>query len=107
MSFTDQLAALRAHRRMSLAAIGALIGMAVPNLSAVLRGRGDTKASTLASIACALDAEWVLVPKTSIDEVRRVIEANGSMMGADAPSANSESRTIEIFSNKSKNQNKT
>lgn len=100
MTFTDQLAALRVHRRTSLATIGAIIGMAVPNLSAVLRGRGDTKASTLASIASALDAEWVLVPKARIDEVRRVIEANGSIVDAAAPSANLASRTIEIFSNK-------
>lgn len=100
MTFTDQLAALRAHRRMSLAAIGAIIGMAVPNLSAVLRGRGDTKASTLASIASALDAEWVLVPKVSIGEVRRAIEANGSMADIGAASDHVAPRTIEIFSNK-------
>jgi transcriptional regulator with XRE-family HTH domain len=102
MTFTDQLAALRAHRRISLAAVGAIVGMAVPNLSAVLRGRGDTKASTLASIASALDAEWVLVPKARIDEVRRVMEGNGSMVDAGAGAApnNIARRTIEIFSNK-------
>lgn len=102
MTFTDQLAALRAHRRMSLAAVGAIIGMAVPNLSAVLRGRGDTKASTLASIASALDAEWVLVPKAHLDEVRRAMEENGSMVDAGAGAAPNDiaQRTIEIFSNK-------
>jgi transcriptional regulator with XRE-family HTH domain len=99
MSFTHQLVALRAHRRMTLAAIGAIVGMAVPNLSAVLRGRGDTKASTLVSIASALDAEWVLVPKSRIDEVRRAIDAHGPI-DASAASANAGQRTIEIFSNK-------
>ena len=101
MTFTDQLAALRAHRRLSLSAIGAIAGMAVPNLSAVLRGRGDTKASTLATIASALDAEWVLVPKEHIDEVRRVIDA-GSVSPSDAGDgpARPARRTIEIFSKK-------
>ncbi|WP_206957372.1 helix-turn-helix domain-containing protein [Trinickia acidisoli] len=102
MYFTDQLAALRARRRMSLAAIGGIVGMAVPNLSAVLRGRGDTKASTLASIASALDAEWVLVPKEHLDEVRYAIESKSACAGTGAGAApdNPAPRTIEIFSGK-------
>lgn len=106
MTFTDQLVALRAHRRMSLAAVGAIVGMAVPNLSAVLRGRGDTKASTLASIASALDAQWVLVPRARLDEVRRVVEGDNSIAGANAASGNVASGTIEIFSKKKKKKKK-
>ncbi|RDV00837.1 helix-turn-helix domain-containing protein [Trinickia dinghuensis] len=96
MHFTDQLVTLRARRRMSLATIGSIVGMAVPNLSAVLRGRGDTKGSTLDSIASALGAEWVLVPKEHREEVRRIVDgaAPGPAFTAPAP------RTIEIFSEK-------
>lgn len=100
MHFTDQLAALRARRRLSLAAIGSLIGMAVPNLSAILRGRGDTKASTLAAVASALEAEWVLVPKEHLRRVRHVLERDAeapvSAHGATAP------RSIEMFTKKSR-----
>lgn len=101
MHLTDQLAALRARRRMSLAAIGHLIGMAVPNLSAVLRGRGDTKASTLLAVATALDAEWVLVPKTHLPQVRQLLDADadGPTLAA-AVSAASAPRAIEMFSEK-------
>lgn len=98
MDFIDQLAALRARRRLSLAAIGAAIGMAVPNLSSVLRGRGDTKSSTLASIASALDAEWVLVPKEHLPEVRAAIESDSGDNGA--PPLDTTRRTIEISSGK-------
>lgn len=98
MHFTDQLAALRTRRRMSLAAIGGRIGMAVPNLSAILRGRGDTKASTLAAVASALEAEWVLVPKEQLQHVRHVLERDAeepaSADGVAAP------RSIEMFTKK-------
>ena len=96
MHFTDQLVALRARRRMSLATIGGIVGMAVPNLSAVLRGRGDTKGSTLDSIASALDAEWVLVPKEHCEAVRRIVEG-----AASSPAfTDAAPRTIEIYSDK-------
>ncbi|MGG1949302.1 helix-turn-helix transcriptional regulator [Trinickia sp. NRRL B-1857] len=102
MRFTDQLAALRAHRRLSLAAIGGLVGMAVPNLSAVLRGRGDTKASTLESIASALDATWLLVPNERCEAVQRAMGSNeaGSHPNTVAASEVALPRTIEISSNK-------
>jgi transcriptional regulator with XRE-family HTH domain len=101
MRFTDQLAALRAHRRLSLAAIGGIVGMAVPNLSAVLRGRGDTKASTLESIASALDATWLLVPNEHREAVQRAMASNetGAHPYTLTASESALPRTIEISSN--------
>ncbi|WP_116135183.1 helix-turn-helix domain-containing protein [Trinickia diaoshuihuensis] len=98
MHFTDQLAALRARRRMSLAAVGEIAGMAVPNLSTVLRGRGgDTKASTLESIASALDATWLLVPNEYVEAAKRAMESTAKrVIAPDAP----QRRTIEISSTK-------
>lgn len=102
MRFTDQLAALRARRRMSLAAVGQRVGMAVPNLSAVLRGRGDTKTSTLESIATALDATWLLVPNERLEAVQREIDASeaGATAHNNAVSDAPRSRTIEISSSR-------
>lgn len=94
MLFTDQLAALRADRRMSLAAIGGIVGMAVSNLSAILRGRGDTKASTLGAIASALDAEWVLVPREHLQEVRRAVNGGAPATAGMLP------RTVEMSARK-------
>ncbi len=78
MSLTQQLADLREKRHVTLAVIGSLVGMAVPNLSAVFRGRGDSRTSTVEALATALDAEWVLVPKEHLHEVRQVIEGKGT-----------------------------
>ncbi|HTH76904.1 MAG TPA: helix-turn-helix transcriptional regulator [Trinickia sp.] len=101
MPLTDQLAALRTRRRMSLAAVGDLIGMAVPNLSAILRGRGDTKASTLVAVAAALDAEWVLVPKAHSPQVRRILECGeGDAVVSGPATAPPATRAIEMFSEK-------
>ena len=102
MRFTDQLAALRGQRRLSLAAIGGIVGMAVPNLSTVLRGRGETKASTLESIASALDATWLLVPNEQRAAVQRAMASNGADTHPNALAASKSAlpRTIEISSSK-------
>lgn len=104
MHLPDQLAALRTRRRMSLAAISHLIGVAVPNLSAILRGRGDTKTSTLVAVASALDAAWVLVPNEHLEQVRHVlgnaVEDAASVSARSTASTTPTRRAIEMFSEK-------
>lgn len=87
MSLVHQLAVLRAKRHAKLGDVGKLVGMAVPNLSAVFRGRGDSKSSTVEALATALDAEWVLVPKEHLREVRQVVDGKGTGPDRSAPSA--------------------
>ncbi|MDE2288798.1 MAG: helix-turn-helix transcriptional regulator [Burkholderiales bacterium] len=81
MSLISQCRALREHRRMSLAEVGRLLGMAVPNVSAILLGKKDSRASTLEALASSLNAEWVLVPNEHLAEVRQVLAGKGG--GAD------------------------
>jgi DNA-binding Xre family transcriptional regulator len=87
MSFVPQLRALIARRKMTLTMLASQIGMARPNLTAAMSGRHDTRASTLESVAFALDAEWMLVPKEHREEVQRVIEGKGPGPDRDAKSA--------------------
>jgi len=87
MKLARQLAQLRQKRRIGLAAISELVGMAVPNLSTALRGRTDSRASTLEAIASALDAEWVLVPKEHLHEVQQILQGKGTGPDRTAPSA--------------------
>jgi len=72
-SFTSQLQALRRQRKMPLAAVARLIGMAASNLTTALKGRNDVRASTLDAVAAALDAEWVLVPREHLAPVQRLL----------------------------------
>ncbi len=86
-SVYDHLRALRDHRGFSLADVGRLIGMAPSNLSAALSGRQDVRASTLNAIAAALDAEWVLVPKEQLEDVRQVLAGKSSGPDRAAPTS--------------------
>lgn len=69
---------MRSRRHVSITHLGRLIGMAHQNLSAILRGEKDSRASTFEALAGAMDAEWVMVPKEKLAEVRQVLEGKGS-----------------------------
>ncbi|PLP99699.1 transcriptional regulator [Cupriavidus pauculus] len=82
-----QLRSLRTLRQLSLAAIGRTIGMASSNLSVALSGKQDVRASTLNAIAAALDAEWVLVPKEHLAEVRQTLAGKAAGPDRAAPTS--------------------
>ncbi|RDK11407.1 transcriptional regulator [Cupriavidus lacunae] len=69
---------MREARGKTLTDIGRVLGMATQNLSAILLGKKDSRASTLEALAAALDAQWVLVPNERVQEVRQVLEGKGS-----------------------------
>ncbi|EON21161.1 HTH cro/C1-type domain-containing protein [Cupriavidus necator] len=82
---------MREARGKTLTEIGRVLGMASQNLSAILLGKKDSRASTLEALAAALDAEWVLVPNERAQEVRQVLEGKGSGPDRSARSA------VDIF----------
>jgi transcriptional regulator with XRE-family HTH domain len=69
---------MRSRRHVSISHLGRMIGMAHQNLSAILRGEKDSRASTFESLAGAMGAEWVMVPKEKLAEVRQVLDGKGS-----------------------------
>ncbi|MDT6961187.1 MULTISPECIES: helix-turn-helix transcriptional regulator [unclassified Cupriavidus] len=68
-----QLRALRKLRGVTLGDVGRTIGMAASNLSQAISGKQDVRGSTLVAIAAAMDAEWVLVPREHLDDVRQLL----------------------------------
>jgi len=85
--FHLQLRTLRQQRGLSLAEIGRTIGMASSNLSVALGGKQDVRASTLGAIAAALDAEWVLVPREHLQEVRQTLAGKAAGPDRAAPTS--------------------
>lgn len=69
---------MRSRRRVSISHLARMIGMAHQNLSAIFRGEKDSRASTFEALAGAMGAEWVMVPKEQLAEVRRVLDGKGS-----------------------------
>lgn len=82
-----QLRALRKRRGFTLEDIGRVIGMAASNLSIALSGKQDVRASTLNAIAAALDADWVLVPREHMDEVRQLLTGKAAGPDRTAPTS--------------------
>lgn len=74
MSFAEQLESRRKSLDRSVKQLSGLLGIATQNLYRLLRGRYDMKASTLDGLADALDARWVLVPKSALPEVERLVQ---------------------------------
>jgi transcriptional regulator with XRE-family HTH domain len=91
MSLVSQCRDMRKARGKTLTDLGRVLGMASQNLSAILLGKKDSRASTLEALAAALDAEWVLVPNERAQEVRQVLEGKGSGPDRSARSA------VDIF----------
>ena len=94
MSLLLQCQKMRLARHKTLAELGRTLGMAAQNLSAILRGKNDSRASTLEALAAALDSEWVLVPKERLMEVKQILEGKGSGPDRSARSA------LDVFLNK-------
>ncbi|WP_235844699.1 helix-turn-helix domain-containing protein [Cupriavidus agavae] len=69
---------MRIRRQLSISQLGRMIGMAHQNLSAILRGEKDSRASTFEALAAAMGAEWVMVPRENLAEVRQILEGKGS-----------------------------
>ncbi|MCP3708952.1 hypothetical protein M3I54_18475 [Paraburkholderia sp. CNPSo 3274] len=73
------------------------LGVAHQNLGASLSGRHDARSSTLDGAADALDAEWVLVPRESLAEIRGVLASKrvGPLVGEQSPAfSRSSGRTL-------------
>jgi transcriptional regulator with XRE-family HTH domain len=85
---------MRRFRKLKLSNLARLLGMDVSNISAVLRGRKDSRASTFEALAAAMNSEWVLVPREKLAEVKQVLEGKGVGPDQDARSA------IDIFLDK-------
>jgi len=95
MSLVSQISAMRRYRQLKLSGLAQLLGMDVSNLSTVLRGKKDSRASTLEALASAMNSEWLLVPRERLAEVRQVLEGKGAGPDQEARSA------IDIFLDKS------
>lgn len=78
MTLLSQSQAMRRQRKITIADLSRVVGMAAQNLSAILQGKKDSRASTFESLAAAMEAEWVLVPKERLMEVRQILEGKGS-----------------------------
>lgn len=81
MSFFTQLKNRRAQLGKTLSSLSQLTGMPVSQISNVLNGAKDAQASTLAALADAMDASWVLVPRHLQRELERLL--SGKTIGPD------------------------
>lgn len=87
MALTTQLKSLLQRRKLRVNDLARLLGLAPSNLSATLNGTSDTRSSTLEAVAAALDAEWVLVPREHLPEVRQLVAGKGVGPDTNAPTA--------------------
>jgi transcriptional regulator with XRE-family HTH domain len=87
MALTTQLKSLLKQRKLRVNDLARLLGLAPSNLSAPLNGTSDTRGSTLEAVAAALDAEWVLVPREHLPEVRQLVAGKGVGPDTSAPTA--------------------
>lgn len=81
MNFFEQLNQRRLRLGRKQQDVAQLTGIAAPHVSTMLKGQKDVQASTLAALADAVDAEWVLVPKHLMPEVQRLL--SGKAVGPD------------------------
>jgi len=85
---TEQLRLRRLLLKRKTAELSRLTGINRPRISAVLTKDSsiDPRASTIESMAAGLDAEWVLVPKHLLPEVKRLL-AGKDVSPDDLPSS--------------------
>jgi transcriptional regulator with XRE-family HTH domain len=81
MDFFSQLQQRRAQLGKTHRALSEATGIASPNVSNIITGKKDVKASTLQAMADALDARWMLIPKHLLPEVERLL--SGKAIGPD------------------------
>jgi transcriptional regulator with XRE-family HTH domain len=85
MSISEQLKQRKADLDRTLDGLSTLSGLSAPHISTVLSGSRDARASTLETLADAMDAQWVLVPKHLLSEVERLLSGK-SIRPDDVPS---------------------
>lgn len=86
MDLFNALKTRRTATSKTLANLSELTGITLSQLSNVLNGKKDARASTLVALAGAMDAQWVLVPRQALFDVEKAIA--GRRAGPDdVPSA--------------------
>lgn len=78
MPFLVQIKALMRESWLRLMVMAERLGMARQNLGASLSGQHDARSSTLNGAADSVDAEWVLVPRENLAEIRGVPPRKGA-----------------------------
>jgi transcriptional regulator with XRE-family HTH domain len=81
MTVFEQLQQRRSHLGKTLQSLATLTAMSVPQVSNALNGKVDSRLSTLAALADAMDASLVLVPKHLLPEIARLL--SGKAIGPD------------------------
>ncbi|WP_321795265.1 transcriptional regulator [Caballeronia sp. J97] len=87
MSFLTQFESLMLQRGVTLEALADRMSMSVPVMSSALVGMDSDASSALAALATAMEAEWILVPKEHVRELRRLLERDGTAPDYSALSA--------------------
>lgn len=82
MTMFEQLKHRKSQLGKTLEALSTLTGMRISHISSVMNGAKDAQASTLTSLADAMDASWVLIPRHLLPEVERLLA--GKTIGPDA-----------------------
>jgi transcriptional regulator with XRE-family HTH domain len=81
MTVFEQLQQCRRQQGKTLQSLADLTAMSVPQVSNVLSGKLDSRLSTFAALADAMDASLVLIPKHLLPEVSRLL--SGKSIGPD------------------------
>lgn len=81
MTVFKQLQQRRAQLGKTLQSLANLTAMSVPQVSNALNGKVDSRLSTLAALADAMDASLVLIPKHLLPEISRLL--SGKTIGPD------------------------
>lgn len=81
MKVSDQLRHHRAELGKTLQSLSDIAAMSVPQVSNVLNGKVDARLSTAETLADAMDASLVLIPKHLLPEVSRLL--SGKAIGPD------------------------
>jgi len=81
MTVFEQLQQRRGQLGKTLQSLANLTAMSVPQVSNALNGKVDSRLSTLAALADAMDASLVLIPKHLLPEISRLL--SGKTIGPD------------------------
>jgi transcriptional regulator with XRE-family HTH domain len=81
MTVFEQLQQRRKQLGKTLQSLATLTAMSVPQVSNVLSGKLDSRMSTCAALADAMDASFVLIPKHLLPELTRLL--SGKSIGPD------------------------
>ncbi|SAK79147.1 hypothetical protein AWB77_03846 [Caballeronia fortuita] len=87
MSFLTQFESLMLQRGVTLKTLAERMGMSVPAVSSSLVRMDSDANSTLLALAAAMEAEWILVPKEHVRELKRLPDRDGTAPDYSALSA--------------------